>query len=190
MPQRTESIFDDAWARRVSSGVAGGSRDALEALYRARFERLFRMVQARTRRDDAFALDCVHDAWLRVVRSMPPLGSLDALDRWLARAAISAAIDRMRVDAARARREAGRTQVSQDSPSELIDTMHAELRQLNDPDRTVIDLRFRGGLSLEALASVLGIGAKAAEIRLRRALARLRDRLGKAAVESEVDRDQ
>lgn len=177
--------LDDAWARRVSAGVAAGSRDALESLYAARFPRLFRLVRSRTKRDDAFAIDCVHDAWLRVVDHLPIVASLEALDRWLARAAISAAIDRIRADAARSRREADRAIPPPADPNhsaELIEQMQRELATLNPPDRTVIDLRFRAGLSLEAIGATLGIGMKAAEIRLRRALARLRGRLDSLGV--------
>lgn len=184
-----EPNLDDAWARRVSAGVAAGSRDALEALYAARFARLIRLVLARTKRDDAFAIDCVHDAWLRVVGHLPAMATLEALDRWLARAAISAAIDRVRTDAARARREAnreanraGRPPTDPDPDTELIEQMQRELASLAESDRTVLDLRFRGGLSLEAIGVALGMGMKAAEIRLRRALARLRHRLESAGV--------
>lgn len=174
-------ILDDEWARRVSAGVASGSRDALESLYRARYERLFRLVRARTRRDDAFVVDCVHDAWLRAARHMRPVGSLDELDRWLARAAISAAIDRLRVDASRRRREETEPLPSAPAADELIETMRDELGQLSETDRSAIDLRFRRGLSLDMLAAVLGIGVKAAEIRLRRAVGRLRGRVEAAS---------
>lgn len=192
-----ESNLDDAWARRVSAGVAAGSRDALESLYAARFARLIRLVSSRTKRDDAFVIDCVHDAWLRVVEHLPAMATLEALDRWLARAAISAAIDRVRADAARARREArrgadretnrnanraARPPTDPDRDTELIEQMQRELASLAEPDRTVLDLRFRGGLSLEAIGVALGVGMKAAEIRLRRALARLRHRLESAGV--------
>jgi hypothetical protein len=52
------------------------SPDALESLYRSRFARLFRLVCSTTRRDDAFAMDCVHRAWMRVVQGLPTTDSL------------------------------------------------------------------------------------------------------------------
>lgn len=183
-------ILDDAWARRISSGVAAGSRDALGALYTARYEQLFRIVQARTKRDDAFAIDAVHDAWLRVARTLPTMTSLDTLDRWLARAAISAALDRLRSETSRRRREEMERSPRTETDQELIDAMLAELDQLSQADRSVIELRFRRGLSLESLAQALDVGAKAAEIRLRRALARLRDRMAGRTAREEVDRGQ
>lgn len=186
----TPPILDDAWARRISAGVAAGSRDALGALYLARYERLFRIVQAKTRRDDAFAIDAVHDAWLRVARQLPVVTTLDALDRWLARAAISAALDRLRSESSRRRREDMERPARNETDQELIDAMLSELDQLNQADRSVIELRFRRGLSLEALARVLDVGAKAAEIRLRRALGRLRGRMTGRTVREEVDRGQ
>ncbi len=182
MPSEPEIAYDDAWARRVSAGVAAGSRDALEALYRARYVRLFRLVRSTTRRDDAFALDCVHDAWLRVVRGLPAIDTVAGLDRWLARAAMSAALDRLRAESVRDRHESASAAPEERTvwrdEEERIDSMQRELERLSTEDQRVIGLRFRGGLSLEALGSALGIGMKAAEIRLRRALGRLREGLG------------
>lgn len=177
MTLRSSSQLDDEWARSVSKRVAAGSRDALESLYAARFERLFRMIRSMTRRDDDFAIDCVQDAWLRVVRSLPALDSLDALDRWLARAAVSAALDRLRTDAARRRRELAHETSTTASDEPAIELLRSELRRLGERDRTILDLRFRGGLSLQELGAALGIGMKSAEMRLRRALARLRLRM-------------
>lgn len=183
-------ILDDAWARRISSGVAAGSRDALGVLYLARYEQLFRIVQAKTKRDDAFAIDAVHDAWLRVARSLPVTPTLEALDRWLARAAISAALDRLRSETSRRRREEMERPARNATDQELIDAMLSELQHLNQADRSLIELRFRRGLSLESLARALDVGAKAAEIRLRRALGRLRDRMAGRTAREEVDRGQ
>jgi len=189
MTSDPEIAHDDAWARRVSAGVAAGSRDALEALYRARFARIFRLLRSATRRDNAFVMDCVHDAWLRVMRGLPTIETLERLDRWLARTAMSAAIDRLRAESVRNRHEAASVapadEAAQQDDEETIEAMQRELELLSDDDQRVIGLRFRGGLSLEALGSALGIGMKAAEIRLRRALGRLRAGL---AVE-EVRRD-
>jgi RNA polymerase sigma factor (sigma-70 family) len=185
MRSEPESVYDDEWARRVSAGVAAGSRDALESLYRARFARLFRLVRSTTRRDDAFAMDCVHDAWMRVVQGLPTVDSLERLDRWLARAAMSAALDRLRAEAARRKREAKpRSDDADGAPSERasddegFEEIQRAIACLGSDDQTVLHLRFRGGLSLEALGSALGIGMKAAEIRVRRAVARLRRRMG------------
>jgi len=177
MPAAPEPKSDE-WARDVSAGVAAGSRRALEALYEATFDELLRYVRERTRRDDAFALDCVHDAWLRVVDGLPPLPTRAALDGWLRRAALSAALDRLRRDQRRVARERSTLQpTTTGERADLRESLARELRALSPDDRDVLDLRFRRGLSLHALADALGVGMKAAEMRLRRALSRLRERV-------------
>lgn len=188
MPSDPEPTSDE-WARDVSAEVAAGSRRALEALYEATFDDLLRYVRDRTRRDDAFALDCVHDAWLRVVDGMPPLSTRAALDGWLRRAALSAALDRLRRDHRRVARERSALQpTTADEPTDLREALARDLRALSPDDRDVLDLRFRRGLSLFALAEALGIGMKAAEMRLRRALGKLRERAtGGDTTEKRVD---
>ncbi|MDZ4754025.1 MAG: sigma-70 family RNA polymerase sigma factor [Phycisphaerae bacterium] len=152
--------IDDAWAQRVCAAIAAGSREALAQLYEARFERLFRIVRNRTRRDDAFALAA-----------------------WLVRMVLSAAVDRLRMDASRSRRESSQAAHAGMRDADLLAAMEEELRQLSDDDRSVIDLRFRRNLGLERIGAALGISVKAAEMRLRPALGRLRIRM-------EVPRDR
>lgn len=176
MPSSDDRTIDDDWARRTSGGVASGSRAALASLYQARFDMLFRFVRSRTRRDDAFVLDCVHDAWVRVVRSLPALRSLAALDAWLVRAALSAALDRLKGERARSEREALHRTTSR-STVDSIESLDRELAELSDDDRSLLQLRFWRGLSIAHIAAAFGIGEKAAEMRVRRAVARLHERM-------------
>lgn len=130
---------------------------------------------------DAFALDCVHDGWVRVVRRMPTFHSLDALDRWLRRAVLTAALDRTRTDLRRARREASHSGDHHPAvDDETVELLACELESLGSDDRAIIDLRFRRGLTLARIADSLGIGMKATEMRLRRAVRRLRERVATA----------
>lgn len=180
MPASDDRTIDDDWARRTSGGVASGSRAALASLYEARFEMLFRLVRSRTRRDDAFVLDCVHDAWVRVVRSLPALRSLAALDAWLVRAALSAALDRLKAERARGEREtqhAAQSATALPATGESIEALARELAELSDDDRSLLQLRFWRGLSIAHIAAAFGIGEKAAEMRVRRAVARLHERM-------------
>lgn len=176
MASSDDRPIDDDWARRTSAGVASGSRAAMASLYEARFDALFRFVRSRTRRDDAFTLDCVHDAWVRIVRSLPALRSAAALDAWLLRAALSAALDRLKSERARLERETQHPGTLR-SAGETIDSLDRELAELTDDDRSLLRLRFWRGLSIPHIAAALGIGEKAAEMRLRRAVARLHERM-------------
>jgi len=170
---------DDEWAQRVSIGIAAGSREALARLYDARYAQLVRLLRQRTSPDDAFIVDCVHDAWLRIVRALPPRGSIAALDAWIQRAALSAMLDRLKADAARTTREArlsSRPPHGDQSLRDTIDALQHELRSLSLDDRTLLDPRFRRELGWRQIGSILGLGAKAAEMRFRRILTQLRTR--------------
>ncbi|MFO0827599.1 MAG: sigma-70 family RNA polymerase sigma factor [Phycisphaerales bacterium] len=170
---------DDDWARRVSSGIAAGSRDALSALFAARFDFLLRVARDRTRRDESFGLDCVQDAMVKIARSLPPFDSLAALDSWLRRTILHAALDRIRAERSRAARDAAHGNESErDDDDERIAALQAELDRLPADERHFLWLRFRRGLTLAQIATHTGKAPKAIDSRIRRALARLRVRLG------------
>lgn len=180
---------DDDWARRVTGGIAGGSREALASLYERRFDFLYRVARDTTRLDESFALDCVQDAMLRVARCLPRLEGVAALDAWLRRAILSAAVDRVRSERARARRE---RRVAGGEPTEPLDRAHdalqAALVDLDADERDLLRLRFERGLTLVELARHLHLAPKAIDSRIRRLLARLRSRA--TAADSDVAGDR
>lgn len=179
MPHASDQPLDDEWARRVSAGVAAGSRDALRDLYEARWRLVYERLRLVTRRDHEFALDAMQDAWMRALRRMPPLPDLASLDRWIDRTALTAALDRIRAERRRVLREGTSRARNGTSDDEAIEELRAALVALSDSDRSVIGLRFGRMLSLAGLGETLGIEAGAAQMRLARALRRLRNRLGK-----------
>ncbi len=173
MPPDGADAEDDAWARRISRGIAAGSRDALGELFARRFDRLLGLVRRRVRCDENLALDCVQDAFVRIAESLPPLVSLAALDSWIAKAALSAALDRIRSDASRFRRESdlARTQVPEraDLAAELSDEIASLESRLDDEQRLLLRLRFAVGMTVRQIARHLGLGEAATESRIRRA---------------------
>ncbi|MGD0455632.1 MAG: sigma-70 family RNA polymerase sigma factor, partial [Solirubrobacteraceae bacterium] len=60
---------------------------------------------------------------------------------------------------------------------ERRDGLHAALATLTPPELEAIALRFGGDLKLRDVARILGVGESAAEGRIYRALAKLRDEL-------------
>jgi RNA polymerase sigma factor (sigma-70 family) len=181
MPRAATDPADDDWARRVTHAIAAGRRDALAELFERRFDGLVALVSARTRRDCDFALDCVQDAFVRVAERLPPLAGAAALDAWLARAALRAAVDRLRAEAARARRERA-AGVPAHAPAPAPSDLHAlddELAALDaaldDEQRALLRLRHAMGLTVRQIARHLGLGEDAVESRLRRALRAARD---------------
>jgi len=173
MPHDGADIEDDAWARRISHEIAAGSRDALGELFTHRFDRLVALVRSRTRGDESFALDCVQDAFLRVAEVLPPLVSLAALDAWLAKATLSAALDRLRSEDRRATREArggtGHAAAPVDGDAALADEIAAIEARLDDEQRVLLRLRYAAELTVRQIARHLGLGEAATESRIRRA---------------------
>lgn len=177
----------DAWASRVSAGVAAGSREALAALYDATFDDLYLAVRSFTKRDESFLLDCVHDAMMRVARRLRTIDTKEGLDAWLRSTVLGAALDRLRGERAAARRERrsvdGKTSASETSVEvdagagqDLADIERelARLASLGHDDRSLLTLRFVRGLTLEQLANHFGWTPKAIDSRIRRLIARLR----------------
>jgi RNA polymerase sigma-70 factor (ECF subfamily) len=165
---------DDPWAVDVSARIASGDRLAMGELYEARYAMLFSVVRQRTGRDEEFACDCVHDAWLRIMRHMPRFSNVATLDAWLVRVAMSAALDRTKRDRTRLRREGDRAAIELRETNELLERLRLELELLDDSHREALVVRFLRDIPLGGVAEVLGIGVRAAESRVRRAIARLR----------------
>ncbi|MGD9690475.1 MAG: RNA polymerase sigma factor [Phycisphaerales bacterium] len=177
-----EAERGDAWAASVSEGVRAGDHGALEALYEEWFDRALALALSWTRRDEAHALDVVQDAMIRAIRSLRRVESRTALDAWMTSVVRSAAIDALRRESRRLRRErarAPRAPEAVDGP-ELRDELHAvdaALRELGPADSSLLRERFLGGRTLREAAESLGTTIGVAQGRIRRALAHVRDRL-------------
>lgn len=167
----------DAWARRVSSAIARGSREALGELYEAKFDFILAIARERTRRDESFALDCVQDTMLRVAESLEQLDRMESLDSWLRRVVLTAAIDRLRSERARFCRDLGYSAPERDVDADRLRELEFELASLAEEDRSLLSLRFARGLTLQQLGYHLGQAPKAIDSRIRRLVDRLRSRL-------------
>ncbi len=176
--------------RELTAAVASGDAEAFERLYRGWFDELVRRLRAVTRRDESFCLDCVQDTMIKVIHAIPVLESRGALSAWLHKAALSAARDRLRAEARRARRESaapsGGRAVREaealvgdaDSPdAETLARAVAALEELTPEGARLIEARHRFGWTLSRIGEALGVGAGAADGRIRRVLAALRARL-------------
>jgi len=187
---RTASVHDalsDAAADRLSRALARGDSAALASLYELRFEWMLTLLRRSTRRDESFAMDCAQDAWMRVARAPARCTSAAALDAWLRRVALSAALDRLRSDAARRVREAEAARVSDGvrAPSALADAL-ASIESVRDAleramarcspdDRGLLVMRFRAEMTLGQIGAACGLGAAAVDSRLRRLIGALKE---------------
>lgn len=171
----------------LTARIAHGDEQAFATFYDLWFDRLFALARRSTGRDDAFCLDAVQDCMLKVVHKLPALPDDDAVAAWLVRALLRGAVDRLRADARRARREQAvastRDAAGGDSTPDLLpDLLDAEQRawlaarvaELPPADRALLQARFADGHTLHAAGAAAGLSGHAAHGRIRRLLLRLR----------------
>lgn len=189
MPAVVRQAAGDGPAARTPSypltpRIRAGDPDAVAAFYELWFDRLLAMARATTRRDEAFCLDVVQDTMLRVVDRMEPLASEPAVATWLARTLLRGAVDRLRAEARRARREdavAARGPTAAPASDEhALDVeqrrwLDARLAELPVPDRELLLARFHDGRTLAAVGDRFGLSGDAAHGRIRRLVLRLKD---------------
>lgn len=177
----------------ITSAIASASTGAMahvEAfgkLYDAKFDMLYRTVRRRTGVDESTALDMVQDSMMRIVKYMKVFRTERDLDAWMNRVAITTAYDALRKDRRRRAREL--RAMSSGSSSEVrrvlelddvVESLREELESLDSRAFDALSMRFRTGMTLEAIGRRLGVGPGAADGRLRRTLSSLRDRLKEA----------
>ncbi|MCC5787466.1 MAG: RNA polymerase sigma factor [Phycisphaerales bacterium] len=182
---------------RLTTAAASGDDRAFAALYRAWFDRALALAYRLTGRDESFCLDVVQDAMLRAARKVPPGLDEDAFRRWLTRVVHTCALDRLRAERRRLRRESlghGRPGDGEDHArgvelDERIEQLRAAIARLEPDDRSLLLLRFVRGCTLDQAAGANGITGGAAHGRIRRLLKRLRSDLDPSASERSADRD-
>ena len=183
-----------AYARHIESsppplsavwtgGIARGDPEALGAFYEIWFDRVFALARSFSRRDESFCLDVVQDVMMRVVKSMRSMDDEAAVAAWMARTVYSAAVDKLRSEQRRRKRE---ERVAQDkgeayeaSPSTSLMTAEqrawiaARLEELPEEDRRLVLARFEGDMTLDQVGAAFGMTGHAAHGRIRRIVQRL-----------------
>lgn len=167
----------------LASRIAKGDHAALDAFYARWFDRGVALVRRLTGRDEAFCMDVVQEAFLRVVRK-PPGGLVDeSLDRWMIKTLRSAAIDLIRAESRRKAREdrSGRARATlQEDSAELSrgfvesGNVREVLEDIGSDEHVLVWLRLKSEVSLEAAGAAAGMSGDAAHGKLRRLFARLR----------------
>lgn len=168
-------------AADLTRAAAAGDADAFEEIYRTWFDRSVRIVAGLTGRDESFCLDVVQSAMLRAAKRIKPMASEVELQRWLLKVLRSCAIDHLRREARRARRERG-----VDGPrealvleAERIEWIRHELTALGADESGLVLLRFGQDATLDQAGEGLGLTGDAAHGRLRRVFERMRKRWNK-----------
>ena len=167
---------DDQWAARVTRAVRSGSREALAEIYDRCAEEVVSSVERVTRRDEAFALDCLQEMFMRLATHPPTADSHAALMAWMRFAALNVARN-MIVSEQRRRRREGAVVGALDRGAGHggRESLDAILRQLDEDERTLVRLRHVEGMRIKAIAQAIGATPQAIESAIRRAMARLRE---------------
>lgn len=169
--------------RGLTSEIASGNPEAFAQFYRAKFGHVYAVARGTTHFDENTCLDIVQDTMMRVIRYMKPFEDANTLNNWLTRVTRTVAYDHLRRERRWRIRERnamdGRATVTPDDVQEILERVEWVRRELRGLDRAageIIELRFRAGLTFEAIGRRLRIGPGAVHGRLTRAIARLRRR--------------
>ena len=172
----------------LTASLAAGDSAAVEVFYRRYFNLLFRAARRAAGRDEAFCLDVVQEAVLRVIRSAERTESEAAWTCWLRLVVRTAAYDLLRAESRRRRRETGvAISVNEaamppaatacddaDERDARLAWLREQIAQLDPQVARAIDLRYHQRWKLARVAAALGLTIGTLDGKLRRALDRLR----------------
>lgn len=158
--------------------IAAGESQTFEQLMADQLDVSFRLAVA-ILGDQDDARDATQDAFIAAWRELPRLRDPAKATSWLQRITINAAISRLRK---RARDRAASEGLSRQTPNHVPDdetvvrreSLRVALWQLNPEQRTVLFLRYYEDLTVEQIATRIGIRQGTVKSRLHYGLERLR----------------
>jgi RNA polymerase sigma factor (sigma-70 family) len=160
----------------LARAIAAGDDAAFARFYERWFDWMYGAARRATGQDEAFCLDVVQDAMMKVIRSIPPLETEASLRAWLSRTVQRCAYDRLRAEVRLKRRERGwRAPVGdeRDVLRDRLDWLKAELDRLDNESRRLLEMRHLGW-TLQRIGRTLGLSPGAVDGRLSRVLKLLR----------------
>lgn len=172
-------MTDDDATHGLTRAIASGDTEAFARLYEEWFDAMYACARQATRRDEHFCLDAVQEAFLRVIRKMRPIPTRPELGAWLRRVTLRCCIDAIRREQRTRRRHADTTHQGAGSIAELdraaLERVHQALRELDEREAALIEMRYRFGWTLDRIGKTLGLRPGAVDGRLGRATAKLKD---------------
>jgi RNA polymerase sigma-70 factor (ECF subfamily) len=167
--------------RELVERARGGDREAFSALVDGSARRLVGTAGL-ILRDAGRGEDAAQEALIRAWRDLPSLRDVDRFDAWLYRLLVRACQDQLR----RSRREIptaellpSHVSLTEDAADALADRDEIDrgLSRLSRDQRTVVVLRYYGGLSDREVGEAIGLPVGTVKSRLNRALAAMRAEL-------------
>lgn len=172
-----EQIQTPANDSELAAMAATGDTRALSELYHRHAGRLA-LLATRLLKSRVEAEDAVQDLFVGLPEALSRYRDDGKLEAWLRRVMVNLALKRMR--SMRRRREDAMPETlavrTEDSADRMV--VRRAVDQLPDKLRTVVVLKLVEGYSHEEIGELLGISRGASEVRLSRALGRLRAQLG------------
>lgn len=132
---------------------AGASMRDIERVYRRRGADFFRFAQARTS-DSELAMDAVQEGFARAIRARRSYAGTGALEAWIARCVLTAAVDALQTPVADALAEESISASATDSPDADV---KAAIRDLPPRQRDALFLRHYLDLDYISIAGLLNI---------------------------------
>jgi RNA polymerase sigma-70 factor (ECF subfamily) len=180
--------------RELMARLAAGDREALAPLMQRHYRRVYRIALSYLRQPDD-ALDVVQECFVKAYQNAGRWDGAAESGPWLARIAVNLSIDRWRRNRRRGQTfsplaEGDHLEVlaaSGPAPDsgvlrrEAGDRLSLALRELPERQRAVVVLRHYQELSLEEIASTLGMSLGTVKSSLHRALHRMRATLAGGA---------
>jgi RNA polymerase sigma factor (sigma-70 family) len=170
----------DKLAADLSTAIAAGDAIAVEKFYSQYFDFLYQHARRATLRDEAFCLDVVQDAVIRIIRTIRRVESEAQLRGWLGLVIRTTAYDLLKSERRRGAREAALVPADGnrgDIDEDQLEQLRAEINRLDPHLARMIELRFERQWTLARIAGRFGLSVGTIDGRLRRALLTLRERL-------------
>jgi RNA polymerase sigma factor (sigma-70 family) len=167
---------------KLTAALAAGNENAVEMFYRQYFPYLYAQAVRATGRDEAFCLDVVQDAVLRIIRTVRTVESEEQFRAWLRLVVRTTAYDQLRAERRRGKREAMIVAVGAVENEEAafddsqIDWLKEQLARCDPQLVRIIELRFEKRWTLRRIAEMLGLSIGTIDGRLRRAISDLKTR--------------
>jgi RNA polymerase sigma factor (sigma-70 family) len=165
---------------RAAPRLPPGDERAFAEFYHDWFPTVMAWAKETSHRDEAFCLDVVQDAMIRLIRYKPSLDSHGAFVAWLRAAVRSSAIDLMRREIAASVRERASATPEARAPTSVDDRTRellAALTRLTPDDQMLLRLRSESEVTYEALSLAFDSTPDSLYGRARRAISKLRSHI-------------